>query len=477
MLSKEIRMRKIILALFLTGCMVGPNYKPPENEISEKWQENYAKKELLVSNKEPEEEWWKVFKDPLLDKYIEMASKHNKDILTAEANIVQARGLREVAASKLFPQIFLDLNGKRTDYSKNGSLFATGGGLLPIPKVQNLFNALFDAAWELDIFGKTRRQVEAAEATIGSKIEQKNDILISVMAEVARNYMEIRSEQRKVQLLEDNINLLEQNVKVVKEQVKDGYSNRLNLENIEASLFAAKSALPNSIAQIYKGIYTVSILIGEVPETLVEELIVVKPLPKAPFEVSLGIRSDLLRRRPDVRQAERNLAVATANVGVAVASFYPTITLSANMGLQALKIRDLFKASSKTWFYGGDFNLPIFEGGKLVGNLKANRAVASAIAYTYQQTVLTALKEAETALVTYSEDLSSSLDLQNNTEKIRKVVELTTERYDRGLVNVIDVLNSKQNLISSESSLLTKDTQSLLDLITLYKALGGGWRP
>ena len=468
------RLLILSLSLVFSGCMVGSNYKAPKNDVSDKWQEKDANRDSLFSKNAPLEEWWKAFEDQLLDKYISLAFKYNKDILTTEANILQARALRQVAASKLFPYINADVNAGRQRFSKNGLLL----GIAPSGSASsiNLFNALFDASWEIDLFGKTRRQVEAATAQVSSMIETRNDMLISVTAEVARNYMEVRSYQKKADLIEENIRLLEENAAVIQQSVDDGYKNQLNLENIKAELAAARSQLPDAVAKIYRGIYALSFLIGEVPEALLNEMLKPqKTLPKLPYEVAIGVRSDLLRRRPDIRRAERELAAATADIGVAVASFFPTFTLSADLGLQALKIAQLFRAASKTWELGGDMNAPIFEGGRLMGNWKASKAAASATMYTYQKIVLNALQEAEGSLVSYREDLKALKDLKEKAQRNQRLVALTTERHDKGLVDVIELINSRRELVSAEESVLGSNTTTLLDLISLYKALGGGW--
>ena len=478
----------ILVVVLWGGCMVGPNFKAPENVINEEWQT-----EEVVSNDQPIIAWWKLFKDPLLDKIIESAALNNKDLARAEAAILQARALRDVSASKLFPQVTSDVSAIKTYFSKNGPVYSTtpgggaGGGTtnpgtgLPfsvqIPQVQNLYTALFDATWELDFFGKTRRAVESAQARVDSAIEQRNDTLITVLAEAARNYMELRGFQKNASYIEQNIQLLEKNRDIVSDQLKVGTANQLQWENIEASLATARAALPNVIAEIYRSIYTLSLLTGNPPETLVDELLAPQDLPQRPDIVAVGLRSDLLRRRPDVRKAERELAAATADVGVAVAAFYPTFSLLGDAGLQSLQIRNLFQSASKTWAYGGDFNVPIYEGGKLTGTLHASEAAQTMALASYQQTVLAALQNTESALVAYSEDLTTVEQRQETVDHKRKIATLTSDRYQCGLVGLIDFLDSQRQLISVEQSLLQSHALALIDLVALYKALGGGWQP
>ncbi len=480
----------LVALSILSGCMVGPNYQTPESNVCDTWN---AENNTVDPNEAPLTEWWTIFDDPLLNKYIEMAKEFNQDVKVAEANILQARALRQVAASSLFPQIGSDINATRTYFSKNGPIFAigpaagdpgittsnaTGLDFSPqIPQIQNLFNFLFDASWEIDLFGKTRRSVEAANANIETAIEQKNDTLISVMAEVARNYIELRSFQKQVALIEENIALLEKKAKIIEKQFEYGYVSKLDIETILAALATERSSLPNIQAEVYRSIYTLSLLTGNMPEALVDDLVTAKPLPKAPEKIAVGLRSDLLRRRPDIRRAERQLASATANVAVAVASFFPTFTLSGDIGLQSLKLPTLFNLASKTWAYGGDLNTPIFQGGLLTGNLSASRAIAEAANFTYSQTILRALQETESALIAYNKELKAAAELLIATEKNKELVFLSQERHTKGLISLLSLLDTERQLNAAEQSALSSDTSALLGLISLYKALGGGWQP
>ncbi len=476
---------RIALLILLAGCAVGPNYKEPENNVSDAWVSQ------TFSTEAPLSEWWKVFNDELLTKYIDRAAEYNNDVLTAESNILQARAMRQIAASSFFPKIGADVNATKTYFSKNGPLFQSGpsAGVLPgtlspttgltftpqIPQIQNLYNALFDVSWEIDLFGKTRRTVEAADALIGRAIEQRNDTLISVMAEIARNYLELRSFQKKAQLTEENIQILERKESIIQQQLQAGFVSRVNYEFIRAQLATERALLPDIQAQIHRAIYTISILTGDVPEALIEELIIPAPLPLVPDTIAIGLRSDLLRRRPDIRRVERELAAATANEGVAIASFFPTITLLGDGGFQSLMVKNLFSMGSKTWAIGGDMMMPVFEGGKLMGNLKAKRAETAATAHHYQQTILSALEETESALISYTQDLKTSHERKDATEKFRNLVFLSEQRHAYGLASLLDLLDTERDLNASEQSLLDSTTSSLLDLVSLYKSLGGGW--
>ncbi len=465
--------------IFLSSCKMGPNYCPPEPCIPEVWtSEPGCVEEVPLA-------WWQELNDPLLSYYIDQAACYNNDVLTAQATIFQARALRQVSASQLFPQLNGNLFASRTYFSKNGPLFAIGTeettntpGLpfeLQVPQLQNIFTSLIDASWELDLFGRIRREVEVTEALTQSAIEQKNDVLITVIAEVARNYIDLRSAQQQGALLEENICLLEQEAALVRERFEKGLDDRLQVDNVEASLATLKATLPPICAQIYQYIYAISVLTGELPEALFETLSPIAPLPQASEEMMCGLRSDLIRRRPDVRGAERNLAAATASIGVAVASFFPTFALTADLGLQSLQFRKLFQLPSNTWSLGAISSIPIFQGGKLVGNLRLTEGAALGVAYTYQQTVLSALEEAESALITYTRERESVDQLQRAVERYAALDALSAERFKKGLVSLTEVIDSRRQLNSSQQSLLTGETAVLTDLVALYKALGGGW--
>lgn len=482
-------MKKIsLLLLLLSGCAVGPNYQRPDTVVSDTWSADATLETAL-----PLDCWWEEFHEELLTKYITLAEQHNYDLKSAEAHILEARALKQIAASKLFPQIGFDLNGTKTYFSKNGPVFeigqasgnvpdttSTNTGLpfvLQIPQIQNLFNALFDASWELDFFGKTRRGLEAATAVYESLIEQKNSVLLSIRAEIARNYFDLRGAQEKERLLQKNIELSEQHAAITKRSLEFGYANELDMQRIEAELAYAKAALPDTQSEIAKAIYALSVLIGTMPETLESELRLIQPLPQRPNTLAVGIRSDLLRRRPDIRYAERKLAEATAEIGVAVASFFPTISLLSTGGFQSLVLPQLFEWGSKTWAYGTDVSMPVFQGGRLTGNLLLSRAHQAMEAAAYQKAVLSAFQDAENSLKQYQDNKAATEDYQKNVLHNTYVVAITRERHNKGLINAIDLINNEKQLISAELRALDSEIKALTALVAVYKSLGGNWDP
>lgn len=479
-------MKWVWVLILLGGCAVGPNYKPPEITFSEHWN---ADAEADVQP--PLDRWWESFNDELLNQYIDLATAQNYDIQVAESNILKAKALRQMEASKLFPHVAADVNGTKTYFSKNGPVFVLGQasgdtfdttstttGLpfdVQVPQIQNLFNALLDASWELDFFGKNRRSLEAMVAEYESTIDMRNGVLLSTQAEVARTYINLRKSQQQEQLLRKNIELFEVHTAIVEQSLQVGYMGQLDLETIVAELALSRAQLPNVIAEVYRAIYTLSVLIGKPPETLVDELLIPRPLPLAPNSVAMGLRSDLLRRRPDIRAAERQLAKATAEIGVAVASFFPTTTILANGGFQSLQLPKLFEWGSKTWAYGADVNMPIFQGGRLVGNLQFSRAEQAMKAASYQQTVLSAFQEAESSLKKFEQQAAATKEYDKTVLHHCYVVALTQERFQKGLINKIDLLNNEKRLVAAELAQLESKAAELGALILVYKSLGGSW--
>lgn len=471
----------LLLSLSLSGCLLGPNYRLPENQVSDAWNTEVSPCEDL----DPPTAWWTLFNDPLLDHYIEQSVHYNNNLLIAEVSINKAISIRNVTRAAFFPQVNAELAALRVYFSKNSPLLGFGIGNSNsetdqnfennFPRLQNLFGAVLTASWEIDLFGKTRRAVESADAQIGNMIAQRDDALLTIFAQIAQNYMELRSHQEMGMLIEENIEFLESNVSLVRTRLEVGYVSRLDLERVEAELARARAMLPDIYAQICQNIYALSVLIGSPPETLLCELLPIQPLPLPPETVALGLRSDLLRRRPDIRSAERQLAVATANIGVAVASFFPSFTLGGDLGFQSFSLANLFQASSLEWALGGNVHIPVFRGGSLVGRLRLAEATAIAAAYNYQQTILTALQEAESALCAYTQEVKTLSLLGEAANKYFDLVSLTQERYRSGVIGLLDLLDIERQWNAAEQSLLNTKVSLLLNVINLYRALGGGW--
>lgn len=454
-------MKKWLVLLFLSGCAVGPNYKAPSNaSIEEHWHKEVGEEMPLTA-------WWQQFKDPLLDQFIAETMSCNYTLQIAEANILQARALKKIAAADFYPKFSADGFGGRISTAGNNKLFPN--------LLTNLFALFFDASWEIDLFGKTRRSVEGAKARIASNIESKRDLMVSLLAETARNYIEIRSAQKTKAFVEETIKILQDKRALIKQRFDYGLDSLLELEQVEAELTNAQAALPPQEALIKGSIYSLSVLTGKSPETLLSTLLVPRLLPPIPLSISIGLRSDLLRRRPDVRMAERSLAAATADVGVAIASLFPSFSLFGAIGLDASHLHQLFDGQSKLWLTAASLSAPVFQGGKLRAGVAQKRAALDGSLAQYHQTVLVALQDAETTLCNFFESVSTEQFNQQSVISLERLYQLSQQRYCQGLVPKLDLLNAQQQLLSSQQTLVSGQTNALLSLIALYKALGGGW--
>jgi outer membrane protein, multidrug efflux system len=477
-----------VLCLYLVGCAVGPKYTPPEVSLSDDWSLDDIDRGD-ISQVEVSTKWWEVFKEELLTKYINQAAEHNYSVLIAESNIKQARALKLVATSQLIPHLSLDLAGSKTYFSKNGPILSgpsLAQGVSPVtglpfvfqfPQMQSLYNALIDSSWEIDVFGQIRNEIKVTEGLLGASIDEKNNILVSIFAEIAMNYMQLRSAQQMGKIVEHNIRLYEEWLSIEGRRKETGFSKTLDVIAVESQLAIARSELPANYAKVYQNIYAISILTGEFPEKLLEELLPIESMPEIPEQVAVGLRSDLIRRRPDISKAERILSSATANVGVAVAAFLPKFTLSGDIGFQSLKLVNLFNGMSKTWTIGGDINMPLFQGGRLIGNLRISEAQAMAAAQSYHQTVLEALEETESALAKYKGDFSSYKDLRIAAQKDAETTEITNQQFKEGYVNAIHRLQNEIKLNATLELEVASQRDTLVDLVALYKALGGGFEP
>ncbi len=465
------------------SCVVGPNYRAPKLMVDPDW--NTASCDSAVEQtEEPLIDWWRGFNDPILQQLVEQAAQCNHDLTAAEWRIVSSRAARRAIAAAYFPQISGDINASRSAFSKNGPIAefqptinpSAASPIIQRPLFQNLFNINFDASWELDLFGNIYRNVEAAEAKVRSTMESRNDVMLTLLAEVARTYGELRGTQKQLELQREDVVLTEQLQRLRKERFQQGLDTGIDFEMIEANLATAQSRIPELEAQVEIAIYTLSVLVGEPPEALKALLDSIYALPSIPREIVIGLRSDLLRRRPDVRKAEEDLHFATAEIGIAISNFFPSFGLFGFFGLQSLMMSNLFEWQSNTWSYGGDLLFPVFQGGQLSANLRMKKADAQVAFQNYQQIVLRALQDAESSLVSFTKQGETTADLEKKVARIQTSLDLILQQWEGGLVNALESLNAKREWILSEQELNHAQTAQFVDLVALYKALGGGWQ-
>src|SRR5690348_2816946 len=460
------------LAVFLGGCMVGPDYHRPEVSVPGAYPQTLTSATNQLSQELSQ--WWRVFHDPQLDALIQKAALANFDLRLAQARVREARAQAGVARSALFPSA--DANG---EYSRQRLSRHTPEGLLARGAgqslEQNLFDAGFDANWELDIFGGNRRGLQAAKADLGATEESRRSVLITVISDVGLNYLDLRGLQKQLAVARDNLRLQEDTLALTRDQFRAGLANELDTARAEAQAANTRSQIPLLEQDIQRSMHRLSILIGKEPAELESQLATSAPIPSATPTIPVGLPSELLRRRPDIRQAEREVAAATARVGVATADLFPRFFLTGAAGLQSLNASDFFSGGSRFWSVGPSMKWPIFTAGRIRQNIKVQNARQEQSLIRFEQTVLTSLEEVENALVACGKEEEHHQALGQSEAANRRAVELAVERYRSGLVDFLNVLETQRSLLAVQDDLARSERTTDQNLVRLYKALGGGW--
>jgi NodT family efflux transporter outer membrane factor (OMF) lipoprotein len=405
--------------------------------------------------------WWEVFGDAALSSLVERATRQNLDLAAAAARLREARATRDAAAAGLSPSVDA---GAAATRSRN----RTGG-------TGNLFRAGFDAAWEIDAFGGIRRGVEAADAGTRSTIEDARDVQVTVAGEVATAYCELRGAQRELAIARKNQEAQRETLHVTTQRFDAGYVGGLDVANARANVAGTSSRIPALEATIRGSMYALGVLLGQEPGSLVDELRPEGAVPMPPTTVPVGVPSDLLRRRPDIRRAEEDVHAATARVGVATADLYPKFSLTGSLGVQSGSVEGLGSIANRYWSIGPSVNWPLLDGGRIRANIRVREALADETGVAYRKAVLGALREVEAALVNFQKEQERRLALEESVAANRRAVELANELYVGGKTDFLNVLNAQRSLFEAEDQLVQSATAISTDLIALYKALGGGW--
>jgi NodT family efflux transporter outer membrane factor (OMF) lipoprotein len=457
----------VLAILILTGCAtVGPDYVPPDTSVSATWHTQF-KEGLTAEEMNPQTlaEWWTTLNDPELSRLIDRAVLGNLDLKKAMARVRESRARRGMAKADLFPT--LDATGS-ANWSRSNK--DTGSG-----KTSDLFAATFDAGWELDIFGGVRRSVEAAEADLQANYEDLRNVLVSLIGEVALNYIEVRTFQTRLTVAEANLEAQNETYQLTLWRYQAGLSDELAVQQARYNLENTRSQIPTLRIGLEEAMNRLAALLGEQPGKVHTELEGRKPTPVPPLELAVGVPADVLRRRPDVRRAEREIAAQTARVGVAMADLYPKFTLSGSIGLEALSLSNLSSSGSWTLSGGPKITWGIFKAGAIRQNIEAQSALQEQYLIAYEVTVLSALEEVENALVAYAEEQHRRDDLRKAMEAAKKAVDMAQHKYQAGLTDFSNVLDGQRSLLSFEDQLAQSDGAVTSNLVRLYKALGGGW--
>ena len=456
----------VLLLAGLGACTLGPDYQRPAAEYGDKWQSRLNT--VAATQPAEAEAWWGQLDDPLLSGLIAGAMRENRDLAVALANIERARALRREAGAGFYPTLDASGSGSRSRYSRQTGVGANTG-------TRNTFSASLDASWELDLFGRTRRAVEAADAQIQASEAARRGLMLSVAAEVATNYFEARGLQRQLAVTEKDIGLLREVEEIARAQSELGVTTELDLTRAQGERETYEARIPNLEAEIAARIYRISVLTGQSPEFHARALQNSRPLPMPPDQVPVGLRSEILKRRPDVQQAERELAAATAAIGVAKADLFPNFSLTGSIGSSARVFSDLFTPATLTRSVGGALAWPVFAGGSLTAGVDAARADTRAALARYEQAVLLALEDGESSLMRYGKEWQTLKRLQSAEATRQEAFEIARLRYEAGEENFLVILDAERAMIATRNDIISSETRILTGLAQLYKALGGGW--
>jgi multidrug efflux system outer membrane protein len=456
----------VMLVGTLAGCSVGPSYREPEIAVPELWSEA-----LPASSAATGSRWWTTFRDPQLDALVERALLANLDLMAAETRVREARASRRVVAAPLLP--FADANAAYSRSRTSDNII--GGGVGFNIGENDLFQAGFDAGWELDIFGGTRRAVEAADADVEASEFERADVMLVVLGEVSRNYIELRGHQRQVEVARRNLAAQRETLDLTRARAAGGLASGLDVARAESLVNTTASDIPVLESLASQATHRLGVLLGENPGALSTELASVRPIPAAAPSLPSVLPSELLRRRPDIRRAERQLAASTARVGVATADLYPKFSLVGNAGLASLTASDFFRADSATWSIGPSISWPIFRGGQIVATIEVREAQAARALLAYRGTILGALEEVENAIVSFDREKERRRALVEAVTADESAVALADELYRRGLSDFLSVLDARRTLFRSQLSLARSEASVSAYLVALHKALGGGW--
>jgi NodT family efflux transporter outer membrane factor (OMF) lipoprotein len=479
--------------MLLAGCTVGPNFETPEWLSPASW---FARKAEPIQRPpslpvaEPiDPDWWNLFHDPQLTALERRVAGENLDVQVATIRLTESRAQLGVVGSAQFPN--LNANGSYTRQKAsdvgvfanapgalgaNGASGSTTGGLASSTlNAFDVYQVGFDASWEVDLWGRVRRSVESASASVEASAEFRRATLISSLAELARDYIQLRGNQLLLQIARDNVKTAQQNLELTQQRAAGGVTTDLDVANAAALLRTTAAEIPRIEQQISEFINAISLLLGQPPNTLQAELIKPRSVPPIPPRIPVGLPSELARRRPDIRQAEAQLHAATADIGVAVANFYPSVKLTGSLGLQSIQPWQMFNLNARDYAVGPGVTIPIFEGGQLRATLVLRKAQQQEAAVNYQKTVLGAWHEVDNALTAYQTEQARRAQLAQAVVQNQRALSLAQSRYQEGVADFLQVLTAQQNLLSSQQQLALATTNVSANLVAVYKALGGGW--
>lgn len=462
-----VRTMFVLACLGLTACVaVGPDYVPPVADVPATWS-------LAADNQgqaaEPGDlsRWWQEFNDPVLNDLVTDALAANLDLATARAQLREARAQRALAGAQLGPSVDVATSASRSQSSEE-----SGSG-----STSELYSVGFDASWEADVFGGLRRGVEAAAADVDASVESLRDTQVSLVAEVVLNYVDLRTAERRLSVAENNIASLSETYRLAGWRLQAGLVSELDVAQARTELESTRASLPALRTTRAEARNRLAVLLGSSPAELGSRLESAGAIPLAERAAAVGIPADILRQRPDVRAAERQLAAQTARLGEAEAERYPSFKLSGSIGLEALTLSALSNGGAAVYSLLGSITAPIFDSGRIRANIETQDALLEQARLAYKAAVLTALEDVENALVAVTNAGKRRETLTLAADSAREALQLAEQRYAGGLVDFLTVLDSQRTLLGLEDDLASSAGDLAGAQIQLYKALGGGWSP
>lgn len=455
-----------------SGCMVGPDFQRPQVEVPRQWSKSGpepAKKHEALA------QWWTRFEDPTLNWLIDKAMSSNLDIKLAMARISQARAARGQGAAEMGPVLNTFASYRRYHGLSDGMLEMQQ----PSPSTEyvtdNEYSTGFDASWEIDLFGGVRRKIEALDAELDASIEAQRDAMVTLTAEVARSYFDLRFLQKRKTIAEQHLKTQKHSVKLASQRYQNGFVGQIDVANARMQAAETAARIPVLEAAVCQTVHKIKILLGDYYDSFTDRLAPIGDLSIVIPPVPVGVPSDLLRRRPDIRQAEAQIHSATARIGVATADLFPKFTISGSLTYLANSLSSLITPDNLLWAIGPTVGLNLFDNGRTRASIKVQEAVEAQALITYKQKVLTALVEVEDALIALEKEEMHCKALHASVQASRKSVQLAKQLYLAGETDFLQVLVVEQSLFSKEDALAQSQGSKLTYLISLYKALGGDW--
>jgi NodT family efflux transporter outer membrane factor (OMF) lipoprotein len=461
-----------LLAISLTACTVGPDFHKPQATTIAEWAKPAKTAASQAVTDSLDERWWETFNDAQLSALTRRVMADNLDLQLAASRLQQSRAVRQVITAERYPATAAAGSYGRQRNSGEGLSDPSGHNG---QSAFNLWSAGFSASWELDFWGRVRRETEAADATLEVAENDRRGVLISVLAQTAQDYIQLRGVQNTRAVTEQNLDVARRSLQLAQLRLADGVATDLDVAEAAAQVASIESRLPALEQRQAELINALSLLMGEPPQALASELSTDAAVPQTPRQVAIGLPSQLAERRPDIRQAEARLHAATATIGVAKGDFYPRITLSGSVGSQAMQLSDFGSWGSRAFGIGPQFSLPLFDGGRLRGVLELREAQQQEAAIAYQQTVLRAWHEIDDQLSAYNASQLRRDSLAEAVRQNRIALQTAQQQYVQGVVDFVNVLTVQSALLATQEQWVESSTGVSLAAVGLYKALGGGW--